>query len=192
MKVSVRSSQAGTTTSDDTPAMPSRALRLRFATVAWGDGLRSPFRPLVRVAHRRPARPAPAYRGRSCRPLIGSLKEAWLVFARPGPMNHGGPGRQTVLMRRVATLPVTRFSPLPSPGGGSGEKREKGLQRLRNGCRQAWPNPRAEALAFWHPARFLILPSRTAKRCHRPYLAQTQHFDHQPQGNLLRHSRLWK
>src|SRR4051794_37532724 len=89
-----------------------------------------PSRTLTRDAHRQPARPAPEYRGRSCRPLIGSLMEACLVFAWIVPMRLWGddPAKDSFSGGRDYAA-FRDGSPFPFPPGGekAGRVKEKGI-----------------------------------------------------------------
>ena len=124
------------------------------------------FRPLVRVAPRRPSRPTPEYRGRSCR-LADRLAEGSVIgfcSARP-PSISGGPVRQRILSggrrRRRDRVPLSpgggfSLSPsVPSPlrgRGNGGWPRESGKARTSLGFRRIRPSP-CSGPEFHFPAK---------------------------------------
>jgi hypothetical protein len=95
------------------PSWRPRAHGVRFASVPAGP-VSPPFRSLMRVAHRRPARPA----SRPFMPdrTIGELKEACWFLLGPAPFTSGGRTgkRSGSAVSPTATPPL---NPPLSPGG---------------------------------------------------------------------------
>jgi len=110
------------------------AFGVRFAPVPAGPAS-PPSRPLVRVTHRRPARPALGVpHAVHAVSRIGLLMEAFLVFARPLPhFDFGGDGPAKDCFKRCRRWRDRVESPCPPAGKLSPPSRSPSHQRGGSG-----------------------------------------------------------
>lgn len=118
-----------------TPASPSRAFRLRFASVACGDGLRPlPARWCRSASGDCPARhPCRSWQSLIRRLVVGRFAPARYWFqCNIAPIASGGRYRPDCVIGGGYAA-FMRLFPLPSPGGGNGELKAK--RRVSHNCK---------------------------------------------------------